>query len=73
MKRLLTAFVLLLIRAYQLIASPLLGNRCRFHPSCSDYAIEALRRHGLLKGSWLAVRRVGSCHPWHDGGFDPVP
>ena len=73
MKRLLTAFVLLLIRAYQLIASPLLGNRCRFHPSCSDYAIEALRRHGLLKGSWLAVRRVGSCHPWHAGGFDPVP
>ena len=73
MKRLLTAFVLLLIRAYQLIASPLLGNRCRFHPSCSDYAIEALRRHGLLKGSWLAVRRIGSCHPWHDGGFDPVP
>jgi hypothetical protein len=73
MKRLLTAFVLLLIRAYQLIASPLLGNRCRFHPSCSDYAIEALRRHGLLKGSLLAVRRVGSCHPWHAGGFDPVP
>jgi putative membrane protein insertion efficiency factor len=73
MKRLLTAFVLLLIRTYQLIASPLLGNRCRFHPSCSDYAIEALRRHGLLKGSWLAVRRIGSCHPWHAGGFDPVP
>jgi len=73
MKRLLTAFVLLLVRAYQLIASPLLGNRCRFHPSCSDYAIEALRRHGLLKGSWLAARRIGSCHPWHAGGFDPVP
>lgn len=73
MKRLLTVFVLLLIRAYQLIASPLLGNRCRFHPSCSDYATEALRRHGLLKGSWLAVRRIGSCHPWHAGGFDPVP
>lgn len=73
MKRLLTAFVLFLIRAYQFVARPLLGNRCRFHPSCSDYAVEALRRHSLSKGSWLALRRIGSCHPWHAGGFDPVP
>lgn len=65
--------LLWLIRAYQLAISPMLGNRCRFHPSCSDYAIEALRRHGLLKGLWLALRRVGSCHPWHPGGYDPVP
>ncbi|MBK9019077.1 MAG: membrane protein insertion efficiency factor YidD [Sulfuritalea sp.] len=65
--------LLWLIRGYQLAISPMLGNRCRFHPSCSDYAIEALRRHGLLKGLWLAVRRVGSCHPWHPGGYDPVP
>ncbi|MBL8480417.1 MAG: membrane protein insertion efficiency factor YidD [Sterolibacteriaceae bacterium] len=65
--------LLWLIRGYQLAISPMLGNRCRFHPSCSDYAIEALRRHGLFKGLWLAVRRVGSCHPWHPGGYDPVP
>ncbi len=65
--------LLWLIRAYQLAISPMLGNRCRFHPSCSDYAMEALRRYGLLKGLWLAVRRVGSCHPWHPGGYDPVP
>lgn len=65
--------LLWLIRGYQLAISPMLGNRCRFHPSCSDYAIEALRRHGVFKGLWLAVRRVGSCHPWHPGGYDPVP
>ena len=73
MKRLLMAFILLLIRAYRLLISPLLGNRCRFHPSCSEYALEALQRHGLWKGSRLALRRLGSCHPWHAGGFDPVP
>jgi len=65
--------LLLLIRVYQLAISPMLGNRCRFHPSCSEYSMEALRRHGLIKGSWLAVRRVGCCHPWHPGGYDPVP
>ncbi len=64
---------LLLIRAYQLAISPMLGNRCRFHPSCSDYSMDALRRHGLFKGLWLAARRVGRCHPWHPGGYDPVP
>lgn len=63
----------LLIRAYQLVVSPWLGNRCRFHPSCSEYSMEALRRHGLLRGLWLGVRRVGRCHPWHPGGYDPVP
>lgn len=64
---------LALIRCYRLLASPLLGPRCRFHPSCSEYAAEALQRHGLVKGLWLALRRVASCHPWHPGGFDPVP
>lgn len=73
MKSLLVQPLLLLIRVYQLAISPMLGSRCRFHPSCSDYAMEALRVHGLLKGLWLAVRRVGRCHPWHPGGYDPVP
>lgn len=62
-----------LIRFYQLIISPHLGPRCRFHPTCSYYAHEAVARHGALRGSLLAVRRIGRCHPWHPGGFDPVP
>ena len=63
----------LLIRLYQLTVSPLLGPRCRFYPSCSHYALEALARFGFLRGSWLAVRRIGRCHPWNPGGLDPVP
>ncbi|THF59381.1 membrane protein insertion efficiency factor YidD [Pseudothauera rhizosphaerae] len=62
-----------LIRAYQLFISPLLGPRCRFYPTCSHYALEALDTHGVLKGSWLALRRILRCHPWNPGGFDPVP
>lgn len=62
-----------LIRVYQYAISPLLGRSCRFHPSCSEYAIESLGRHGLVKGLWLSLRRVGCCHPWHPGGYDPVP
>lgn len=62
-----------LIKGYQYAVSPMLGNRCRFHPSCSDYAIEALYRHGFFRGIWLAIKRVGRCHPWHPGGYDPVP
>ncbi|WP_222948286.1 membrane protein insertion efficiency factor YidD [Thauera sedimentorum] len=62
-----------LIRGYQLFISPLLGPRCRFYPTCSHYAIEALDTHGVLKGSWLALRRILRCHPWNPGGFDPVP
>ena len=73
MKDLLVQPFLMLIRVYQLAISPMLGNRCRFHPSCSDYSMDALRRHGLLKGLWLSARRVGRCHPWHPGGYDPVP
>jgi putative membrane protein insertion efficiency factor len=60
------------IRAWRLV-SVHLPPRCRFHPSCSQYALEALALHGAARGSWLAVRRVGRCHPWHDGGLDPVP
>lgn len=73
MRPLLVQPLLLLIRAYQLAISPMLGNRCRFYPSCSEYSMEALRRHGLVKGLWLSVRRVGRCHPWHPGGYDPTP
>ncbi len=65
--------LILLIRGYQLGISPLMGRSCRFHPSCSQYAIEALRTHGALRGMWLTVCRVGRCHPWHSGGHDPVP
>lgn len=64
--------LMLPIRAYRLV-SVHLPPRCRYHPSCSAYALEALDRHGAAKGSWLAVKRVGRCHPWHDGGLDPVP
>lgn len=62
-----------LIRLYQYLLSPLLGPCCRFTPSCSAYAIEALRQHGLVRGGWLTVSRVLRCSPWHPGGFDPVP
>ncbi len=62
-----------LVRGYQLAISPLLPPSCRFHPSCSSYAIEALERHGVLRGGWLAMRRIARCHPWHPGGHDPVP
>jgi putative membrane protein insertion efficiency factor len=62
-----------LLRAYQYALSPMLGRSCRFFPSCSEYAIEALGRHGTLRGSYLAARRVLRCHPWNPGGYDPVP
>jgi len=62
-----------LIRTYQLTLSPFIVNQCRFHPSCSNYALEALATHGAVKGSWLALRRLGRCHPFNPGGFDPVP
>jgi putative membrane protein insertion efficiency factor len=61
------------LRAYQLLVSPLLPPSCRFLPSCSDYAIEAVERHGVMRGVWLALRRLGRCHPWGGSGYDPVP
>jgi hypothetical protein len=62
-----------MIRVYQLTLSPLLGPACRFYPSCSEYAIQAITRHGPLRGMWYALRRLLRCHPFHQGGFDPVP
>ena len=69
MRRLLIA----VIRAYQYLLSPWWGGHCRFTPTCSHYAVEALERHGALSGSWLAARRILRCHPWSAGGYDPVP
>ena len=58
---------------YRLLISPWLGNNCRFSPSCSQYTLDALRLHGAFRGSWLAAKRIGRCHPWGDSGYDPVP
>ncbi len=64
---------LLLIHFYRRAISPFLGPHCRFHPTCSEYAATAIQRYGFLRGGWLALRRLGRCHPWHPGGLDPVP
>jgi putative membrane protein insertion efficiency factor len=64
--------VLITIAAYQKLISPLLPQRCRFYPSCSHYAAEAVEKHGAIRGGFLAVRRIARCHPWHPGGIDPV-
>lgn len=61
------------VRAYQVVLGPLLGGACRYYPSCSVYAIEALEKHGAARGSWLALRRILRCHPFRPGGYDPVP
>ncbi|MGH6634760.1 MAG: membrane protein insertion efficiency factor YidD [Gammaproteobacteria bacterium] len=63
----------MLIRGYQYWISPLLGRHCRFWPSCSEYARQAIERYGLWRGGWLGVKRICRCHPWHPGGYDPVP
>lgn len=63
----------LLVRGYRRAVSPLLGRNCRYLPSCSEYAQEAIGEHGALRGGWMAIRRIGRCHPWRDGGYDPVP
>ncbi|GAB6080907.1 membrane protein insertion efficiency factor YidD [Hydrogenophilus hirschii] len=65
--------LVVLVRGYQYLISPWLGQNCRFTPTCSQYLIEAVERHGVVRGLWLGVKRVGRCHPWHPGGDDPVP
>lgn len=65
--------MLALIKIYQYLLSPWLGNQCRFYPTCSHYASQAIADHGSWRGGWLALRRLARCHPWHPGGFDPVP
>lgn len=67
------ALLLAALRGYQYLLRPMLGANCRFYPSCSDYAREAIERHGALRGIALGLRRVARCHPWHPGGHDPVP
>ncbi|MCC6757231.1 MAG: membrane protein insertion efficiency factor YidD [Arenimonas sp.] len=69
----LKSLALLLIRGYQLMISPMLGSNCRFSPTCSAYAMQAIERFGFFRGGWLTARRIARCHPFHPGGFDPVP
>jgi putative membrane protein insertion efficiency factor len=73
MKQFLTAPFILLVKGYQRLISPLLPASCRYSPTCSQYTLEALQKHGLLKGGWLAIKRIGSCNPWGGSGYDPVP
>ena len=73
LNKIITFPLIILIRGYQLIISPLLGSNCRFMPTCSEYAMESLRSHGLIKGIYLTVKRIGKCHPWGGHGYDPIP
>jgi len=71
--RILSYPFILLIWVYQRLISPLLGAKCRFTPTCSNYAVEAFKKYGVFKGFWLAVKRIARCHPWGGSGYDPVP
>lgn len=71
--RAMKTLLIFLIDGYRLLLSPFFGTQCRFYPTCSAYAREAIATHGALKGSWLTIKRVGKCHPWHPGGIDNVP
>lgn len=68
-----TKLLIALVQLYRYLFSPWLGNQCRFYPTCSEYALQALREHGAIRGSWLTLCRLSRCHPWHAGGCDPVP
>ena len=65
--------MLAVVRGYRYLLSPWWGGQCRYTPTCSEYAMDAIHAHGALRGTWLAMRRVSKCHPWHHGGFDPAP
>ena len=73
MFKLLSFILVIPIKLYQILISPLIGPNCRFHPTCSQYSIEAINKHGPFKGTWLAIKRISSCHPWGGSGHDPVP
>jgi len=73
LNKVITFPLVLLIRGYQLIASPMLGSNCRFMPTCSEYSMESLKKYGLIKGIFLTVKRIGKCHPWGGHGYDPIP
>jgi len=73
LNKIVTLPLILLIRAYQMIISPLLGSNCRFMPTCSQYAIGSLKSHGLIEGSFLTIKRIIKCHPWGGHGYDPIP
>ena len=73
LNKIITFPLILLIRGYQLIISPLLGSNCRFIPTCSEYAMESLKVYGILKGIFLTIKRIGKCHPWGSNGYDPIP
>ena len=73
MLKILNYLLIIPIKLYQILLSPLIGPSCRFTPTCSNYAIEAINKHGPFKGFWLAIKRISKCHPWGDSGHDPVP
>ncbi len=73
MKRIFSLLLIIPIKIYQTIISPLLGPSCRFSPTCSQYAVEAIQKYGPFKGSWLSFKRILKCHPWGESGYDPVP
>ena len=73
MFKLLSFILVIPIKLYQILISPLIGPNCRYHPTCSQYSIEAINKYGPFKGTWLAIKRISSCHPWGGSGHDPVP
>jgi len=73
LKSIISAFFLVLIKIYQYLISPILPNACRYTPTCSQYGVEAIKRHGPFKGGWLTLKRISRCHPWGGNGHDPVP